>query len=82
MNYNTQYYKNIIEIWQNSTSRDEAHATIQQKVDKDLTYKGMMYRLGYARSCGVAVKYIEPIDETIDFELLRESFGDRFGDKD
>ena len=55
----TAFAIRLIEIWNTSKTRQEAHLAIQNEMDENITYPQMMNKVTYAKRSGVAVKELE-----------------------
>jgi len=55
----TAFAIRLIEIWNASKTRQEAHLAIQNEMDESVTYSQMMNKVTYAKKSGVTVKELD-----------------------
>ena len=55
----TAFAIRLIEIWNASRTRQEAHLAIQNEMDENITYPQMMNKVTYAKRSGVEVKELD-----------------------
>jgi len=68
----TNYAIKMLEIWNSSKSRQEAHVRIQDQLDENLSYAKMMSKINYAIKSGIQVEGV-PRDAT-DWSTVKNHF--------
>ena len=68
----TEYYTTFIKIWQSADNREGAHATMQEQLDPELSYKKMISKYHYVQKRGVILKKLER--DIVDWDQMIKTF--------
>ena len=68
----TEYYNQLISIWQGAESRQDAHRKMKTTIDPELTYAQMLHKVNYAKKRGISLKKLER--DMVDWGTLCERF--------